>query len=218
SVAARDEVLHGHGARGRADPVEDAAAQPARLLLGMGRDEELVDGRLELRERVANRSRGIRLDDVAVGRDAGLAQVVEGTVEPATRRRAARVGVDDVAPLRLVHRRDDGDMEVVAAGCERVSQRLRVDGLVRDHQDVRHTGTSSISRAFDGARTACCAPGTPYSYGEPTTCGISSKLKIGGGDVTCHSSVMPRHGFAGAIPPKRQLVIMLSRKTITDVP
>src|SRR5436190_766849 len=159
--------------------------------------------------RGANRSRGIRLDDVAVGRDAGLAQVVEGTVEPATRRRAARVGVDDVAPLRLVHRRDDGDVEVVAAGCERVSQRLRVDGLVRDHEHVRHTGTSSISRALDGARTACCAPGTPYSYGEPTTCGISSKLKVGGGDVTCHSSVMARHGLAGAISPNRQLVIML---------
>ncbi len=42
------------------------------------------------------------------------------------------------------------------------------------------------------------APGTPYSYGLPTTWGISSKLKIGGGDETCHSSVSARHGFETA--------------------
>ena len=45
---------------------------------------------------------------------------------------------------------------------------------------------------------ACRAPGTPYSYGPPTTCGISSKLNIGGGDETCHSSVRACHGFASA--------------------
>ena len=206
---ARDEVLDRHVAGSGADPVEDAAAQPARLLLGMRRDENLVDRRLERRERIANRRRRIRLDDVAVGRDAGLAQVPERALEPAPRRRAARVGVDDVAPLRLVHRRDDRDVDVVAVRRERVAQRLRVDRLVRDHQDVAQTGTSSISRAFEGARMACCAPGTPYSYGEPTTCGISSKLKVGGGEVTCHSSVIARHGLAGAISPNRQLVIML---------
>src|SRR5581483_653278 len=122
---------------------------------------------------------------------------------------AARVGVDDIASLRLVHGRDDRDAEVVAARGQRVPQRLRVDRLVRHDEQMGHTCTSSISRAFEGASTACCAPGTPYSYGEPTTCGISSKLKIGGGEVTCHSSVIARHGFAGAISPKRQLVIML---------
>ena len=57
--------------------------------------------------------------------------------------------------------------------------------------------------------TACRAPGTPYSYGPPTTCGISSKLKIGGGEVTCHSSVSARHGFDSAIGPRVQLVMML---------
>ena len=35
------------------------------------------------------------------------------------------------------------------------------------------------------------------------------KLKIGGGELTCHSSVSARHGFDGAIGPLRQLVIML---------
>src|SRR5918997_1726907 len=54
-------------------------------------------------------------------------------------------------------------------------------------------------------RTPCTAPGTPYSYGPPTTVGTASKLKTGGGDDTCHSSVSARHGFAGARGPPRQL-------------
>ena len=45
--------------------------------------------------------------------------------------------------------------------------------------------------------------------GPPTTCGISSKLKIGGGDETCHSSVIARHGFDSAIGPRAQLTITL---------
>ena len=56
---------------------------------------------------------------------------------------------------------------------------------------------------------ACRAPGTPYSYGPPTTTGISSKLKIGGGELTCHSSVFARHGLSPASGPRTQLVVML---------
>ena len=56
---------------------------------------------------------------------------------------------------------------------------------------------------------ACRAPGTPNSYGPPTTRGISSKLKIGGGEETCHSIVFARHGLASALGPQRQLTIML---------
>ena len=52
-------------------------------------------------------------------------------------------------------------------------------------------------------------PGTPYSYGPPTTVGIASKLKIGGGDVTCHSSVSAFHGLDSAIGPPRHEAIML---------
>ena len=51
--------------------------------------------------------------------------------------------------------------------------------------------------------------GGPYSYGPPTTCGISSKLNTGGGDETCHSIVIARHGLDPAIGPRTQLVIML---------
>jgi hypothetical protein len=34
-------------------------------------------------------------------------------------------------------------------------------------------------------------------------------LKIGGGEVTCHSSVSARQGFDGAGSPRAQLQIML---------
>ena len=56
---------------------------------------------------------------------------------------------------------------------------------------------------------ACRAPGTPNSYGPPTTRGTSGKLKIGGGELTCHSIVFARHGFPVARGPHRQLTTML---------
>ena len=90
----------------------------------------------------ASRTRrgGIRLDDVAVGGNPGLAQMLERPLEPAARRRAARVAVDDVAALRLAHRRDDVTSRSRRARRERVAQRPRVDGLVRHDEDVRHSG------------------------------------------------------------------------------
>ena len=60
-----------------------------------------------------------------------------------------------------------------------------------------------------GLKMPCTAPGTPYSYGPPTTVGTWSKLKIGGGEETCHSSVSDRHGFASARGPPRQDETML---------
>src|SRR5688572_1003926 len=71
--------------------------------------------------------------------------------------------------------------------------------------DSAPTGTS-LRSPFN---TACTDPGTPYSYGPPTTCGISSKLKIGGGEETCHSSVRARHGLPGARGPEAQLATKL---------
>ena len=52
-----------------------------------------------------------------------------------------------------------------------------------------------------GPMIAWRAPGTPNSYGPPTTRGISSKLKIGGGEETCHSIVFARHGLRGRLRP-----------------
>src|SRR3712207_1467648 len=60
------------------------------------------------------------------------------------------------------------------------------------------TGAPSLS-------TPWTAPGSPYSYGPPPTVGTVSKLKIGGGEETCHSSVSARHGLAAARGPPRQL-------------
>src|SRR5262245_1711315 len=59
-----------------------------------------------------------------------------------------------------------------------------------------------------GLKIPCTASGTPYSYGPPTTVGTWSKLKIGGGEETCHSIVSARHGLAEARGPLRQLETM----------
>src|SRR5919202_1107566 len=69
-----------------------------------------------------------------------------------------------------------------------------------------------------GLKMPWTAPGTPYSYGPPTTVGTRSKLKIGGGEDTCHSSVSARHGLAAARGPPRQEATMLYRKTIVLSP
>src|SRR5204862_142153 len=157
----------------------------------------------------------IRMGDLAVRVDAGAAQLGDGTLETAFRLRVGALG-------RVALRRDDQEAGVAAlcALPDLVEQRLAEHGLVGDHQHVllsglvgddqqvhQRTGTSSTVRS--PFRTAWRAPGTPYSYGFPTTCGISSKLNTGGGDETCHSSVKDRHGLPGAIAPRRMLVTML---------
>ena len=58
-----------------------------------------------------------------------------------------------------------------------------------------------LRRPCSPATKACRAPGTPYSYGPPTTRGMASKLKRGGGEETSHSIVFPRHGFGPALGP-----------------
>src|SRR3954470_23360848 len=68
-------------------------------------------------------------------------------------------------------------------------------------------GAGATSPGF--LNTPWTAPGTPYSYGPPTTVGTVSKLNTGGGGETCHSSVRARHGLASARGPPRQLAIML---------
>src|SRR5581483_2762813 len=68
---------------------------------------------------------------------------------------------------------------------------------------------TALPASAGGLKMPCTAPGTPYSYGPPTTVGTASKLKIGGGEETCHSSVSPRHGLAAARGPPRQLATML---------
>src|SRR6478609_6517980 len=85
---------------------------------------------------------------------------------------------------------------------------------LRAHGEVPATaGSGSRTSASSPPMIAWRAPGTPNSYGPPTTRGISSKLKIGGGEDTCHSIVFARHGFAAARGPYRQETYMLYMNT-----
>src|SRR4051812_35279717 len=122
--------------------------------------------------------------------------------------RRPRVAVDDAdEEVRGEERPEEhhlgGDEEQHPEG-----RRAHARALVRDGRSVmfggrcgRYRWTSSSSCVRAPLSNAWRAPGTPYSYGLPITCGISSKLKTGGGDVTCHSSVIARHGLPGASGP-----------------
>ena len=70
----------------------------------MGGEDDRVDRRLELGQRVADSSDRIGLDDEAVRGDSFVPEQRQRPVEPPPRCGAPRVLVDDVAALRLVHR------------------------------------------------------------------------------------------------------------------
>src|SRR6185295_7809499 len=145
----------------------------------------------------------------------------EGSVEPSPGRRPTRVLVDHVAAGWLADRSHYCHLEVsrLLASLDCFDELAPRAGPVRDDAPVHQWLLTSVSVAARSPfRTAWRAPGTPYSYGLPTTCGISSKLKIGGGEETCHSSVSARHGLLSAGAPRRMLVTMLYRKTIVDAP
>jgi hypothetical protein len=117
---------------------------------------------------------------------------------------------------RPAHGHDDRDSHRTAPGAapDGVDKLLADERLVGDHEQrcrllLAHACTSSSASRAPPERTAWRAPGTPYSYGPPTICGISSKLKTGGGEDTCHSRVLARHGFASAMGPRTQLWLML---------
>src|SRR3981081_3331275 len=103
------------------------------------------------------------------------AKEVERLGDPPPRSGAPRVVVDDVALARLVHRRKHrrADVSVLRLLLDQVDEGVGHHRLVCDDEDVPLTHvtptSSSVSLARDGVRMACCAPGTPYSYGDPTT-------------------------------------------------
>ena len=99
-----DDVAHGHPLRDLLHPLDHAAAKPAGTLLRMRRHDDLGRARLELRDRVADGLRRVRLDDEAVRGDAGLAQAAQVRPSRRARRRAARVLVDDIALAGVVDR------------------------------------------------------------------------------------------------------------------
>src|SRR3954462_12701954 len=166
---------------------------------------------------------GIGVHDLATGVDALVAQLAERDLEAILGRPAHELVVDHVAVPGLVLGADHDDVDRALLGplLDRVDESLPTDGLVRHHEDclsaVVHSvftggGAPPPLAVVTGPRslnTPCTAPGTPYSYGPPTTVGTSSKLKIGGGELTCHSSVCARHGLAAAFGPYRHDAIML---------
>src|SRR4029078_121242 len=160
------------------------------FLVRVRREDDLVHRRFELRERIANRRHGIALHDEAVRGDPRVSKEREGSVEPSSGHPPPRVLVDDVAPGWLADRSQHSHLEVsrLLPALDRFDELAPRDGLVRDYEQGHQLLPPSVSVAARSPfRTAWRAPGTPYSYGLPTTCGISSKLKIGGGERTDHS-------------------------------
>src|SRR5207248_8719887 len=78
---------------------------------------------------------------------------------------------------------------------------LRLGGLLGHDGAPTPALSGCLTSASSPGMITCRSPGTPNSYGPPTTRGISSKLKIGGGEETSHSIVFERHGFPGAFGP-----------------
>src|SRR3954447_11637155 len=178
-------------------------------LVVIGSPELVHDGRV----RVGVLDRAVRMD-------AGLAQARERRLQAVLRRPARLFAVLDPAGPWLVLRADHVDLDrpLRRARLDGVDQRLADDRLVGYDEQPSGTRLVHSAAAVCGTparaascplKTACRAPGTPSSYGPPTTVGTSSKLKIGGGEDTCHSIVCACHGFAGAGGPWRHELIML---------
>src|SRR5919106_1817432 len=193
-------------------------AQPARAGLGVGRDDDLVV--VLLSQGVHDRGVGVGVHHLAVRLDARLVQQRQRHPEPVLGRLVHHRVVDHVAVLGLVLGADHVHVDLVPAraGAHGVDQGLPRHRLVRDYEDALHSvgggappppaGAGTPAGAFS-LNTACTAPGTPYSYGPPTTVGTSSKLKTGGGDETCHSIEWARQGFPTASGPCRHEATML---------
>src|SRR5438874_1586122 len=113
----------------------------------------------------ARRVDRVGFDHHSVRGDPGLVQRLEGAVKAPPGSGASGVLVHDIAAGGCVHRREHGDEVVAGTGSalDRVQQLLAGYGLVRDHEDVAQTFTSSSSMTRSPLKTACRAPGTPYS-------------------------------------------------------
>src|SRR6185437_3978074 len=211
---------------GSLDALDQIPAQPPGLCRRMGRDDHLV--RAAVGDRVHRGRERVGVADFAGCRDPLARQQRHREVDAHLRRFADRLVVDHEAGGRLGLRHDQPEAHLAGGGAlaHRIEQLLPAEGAIGDYQDFAHRASLSYSVCLwttpeppaapptvagtgAGANVPCTAPGTPYSYGLPTTVGMRSKLNTGGGEDTCHSIVSPRHGFAGARGPPRQLVTML---------
>src|SRR4051794_22292820 len=178
-----------------------------------------------LAERVHDGRVRVGVHHLAVRLDAGLAQERQRQFQAVLGGVAHVLVVDHVAVLRLVLRADHVGVDLLALRPlpDGVDQRLTGDRLVGDDEGALHRSSTGggappppagVATAPSCARSlslkpACTTFGMPYSYGPATTVGISSKLNTGGGEDTCHSIELARHGLPTAAGPCRQEAIML---------
>ncbi len=170
-VEVHHHVLDGP-ARGAAQPVHEALAQPAGAGLRVRGDDDLVV--VLVAERVHDRGVRVWVHHLAVGLDAGLAEQRDRHLHAVLGGVAHHRVVDHVAVLRLVLGADDVHVRLAALGSalDRVDQRLPGHGLVGHDEDALHSlgggappppaGAGTCAGAFS-LNTACTAPGVPYS-------------------------------------------------------
>ena len=170
-VEVHDHVLH-RPARGAPQAVHEPLAEPAGARLGVRRDDDLVV--VLVTEGVHDGGVGVGVHHLAVRLDARLAQQRERDLEAVLGGVAHHRVVDDVAVLRLVLRADDVDVDLLALGdaLDRVDQ-----GLARRRSRWLRRVCASFGRGGRSAaaggcgrggpafslKTACTAPGVPYS-------------------------------------------------------
>ena len=142
-----DDVLHRQATCGVADTVDHLPAQPARLLLRMGRDDDLGRLRVEHGDRVPDRIRGVGFDDETVRGDACLTQSRKRPVESAAGGGSSSVLVDDVALVGVADGSENGDQVGPALGpaLERLDQARAGNRLVGYNKNVAQPTTPCSS-------------------------------------------------------------------------
>ena len=102
----------------------------------MRRDDHLVGA--ERAQAVLDRLEGIRVADLALGRDAELAQPLQAPLEPLAPPPSAVLVRREIAHRRHQRRADDANelLDALRAAVNHIAKRRPADGLVRDHEDA----------------------------------------------------------------------------------
>ena len=207
--------------RPRARSSRSRRSQP-EAVRGQRRDDDLVDA---VRRAIAS-MRGVErvgVADLAGALDALVAHEREREVDAhlrASRARPRRRSRCRGAGASAGRRRGSARRPRACALADRVEQLRAADRLVGEDEDrsaiVMPPSGSVSPAAATGVRLVapprpragrCRGPrrGRRTRTGRRRRSGTRSKLKIGGGEETCHSSVSARHGLASARGPPRQL-------------
>ena len=200
---------------------------------GQRRDDDQVG--VVLGDRVHRRGVRVGIADLADRFDAHLAQHRARQVDANLRGVVGRVDVDDVAVARDLarHAEHDAGSPLAASSRARSSSFWPPSVSLATTRIVRISASSSggdqparAPRRPPRNRPAARRPGRPRTSapcedrrarrpgrrtrrGRRRPTGTASKLKIGGGEETCHSIVSARHGLALARGPPRQEAMTL---------